>query len=134
MIKSFILIIFALISAQVNAQSIDELMFPNSEIVKKSKIEVGQLLLSIKDSLELTKKDIRVRKFELEPCNELLQFMSNKDLYADATDFLNNNTCQGIYSFQHRTNKNGSHYRMDFYFNEKGVIVNKKIIWMMVIP
>jgi len=60
-------------------------MFPNPQIVRKSKIEVNQSFLSIKDSLGLTKKQIKVRKFELEPCDELVQFTSDKELFADAT-------------------------------------------------
>ena len=130
--KNILLLLLLYMSNFVYAQSVDELMFPEKHVVKTAKIAVKKSLDQLQDSLKLNNKEIRLRKFKLTSCDQLLQFASEKGLFADGAEFLKENSCKGIYSFVHRTNRNGSHYHINYYFDENGALTKTDILFLMV--
>ena len=114
------------------SQSYSEIIVPGNKITKQAKINTKALLVSLSDSLELSRKEIRIRKFELTVCEEIYDYL-NGDMFASAERFLSSNSCSGIYTFQHKTNQQGSYRLFTIYYDLEGRLIDYEQRGVMVI-
>lgn len=128
-----ILIITLFLNKNAFSQSYSEILVPDKKIVKQAKFDTKKLLVSLSDSLELYRKEVRIRKFNLTVCQEIYDYL-NGDVFASAEPFLSSNLCTGIYTFEHKTNRHGSHGLFTFYYDSQGRLIDYEQRWMMVIP
>lgn len=109
-------------------------MIPSKKIRKQAKLSVKNSLIHIQDSLRLKKNKVRIRRFELLPCDELIQFVADSGFFADAKEFLRYNRCDGIHSFYHQISARESHYLINYFFDENGRMIKQNIKWVHMIP
>ena len=120
-----------LVSEVTFSQSYSDILFPNKSLTKRAKIDTKELLVSLSDSLDLSQKEIRIRKFKLTVCEEIYDYLKS-DMFLSAEPFLNLNSCSGVYTFKHKTHRKGSHRLFTFYFDLEGKAIKYDQKWMMV--
>lgn len=120
---------FVLISYRLYAQSIDERQTPDKQIIKNSKLTVKNTLFQLKDSLDLSKSEMRIRKFVFIPCNNKteLSYKYGKMII----EFVGPR--ESGYFYEHRTNYNGSYYSVNFILDLNGGLIEKQVDSTLVI-
>ncbi|NOU59604.1 hypothetical protein [Marinifilum caeruleilacunae] len=131
MTKYLMITILVLIQATGFSQTMGDIVFPNKSVIKKAKSEAENFMQTVQDSLDLSKRQIRIRNFELTPCDEIFEKL-NKGLEQPADSIIKENIGKGIYSFQYKTNSKGSHHLISFFFDSNGEIINTEIVWYLV--
>jgi len=129
MTKFIITLIFVLSQVAGFSQTMGDIVFPNKSVIKKAKSEAENFIRTVQDSLDLSKRQARIKKFKLNPSDEI--FNNLDDLEQPASSFLEENNGKGIYSFKHKTNQKGSHHLISFFFDSNGEIVNTSIVWFL---
>ena len=115
-----------------SGQTFDELLFPKKSVVRKAESLADSLLSMIKDSLDLTNKNVKLKNFELVPCEALLSASAEKGIFEDASGFIKKGACPNIYSYSHRTNKVGTFYRIDMEFDFVGSLRKRTVELILV--
>lgn len=131
MIKFLITIIFVLSQVTGFNQTMGDIVFPNKSVIKKAKFESENFIRAVQGSLDLSKRQTRIKKFKLNPSDEISDNLY-KGLEQPAASFLKENNGKGIYFFEHKTNHKGSHHLIRFFFDSNGEIVNTEIDWILV--
>lgn len=70
-----------LVSEVTFSQSYSDILFPNKSLTKRAKINTKELLVSLSDSLDLSQKEIRIRKFKLTVCEEIYDYLKSDMFY-----------------------------------------------------
>lgn len=126
---SYIILVFTCLSFRLNGQSIDELLIPDKEVIKNSRLTIKNSLLQLKDSLDLSKSEMWIRKFELTPCNNKLELSLKYGKMIE--QFVGpRDSC---YFYQHRTNYHGSHNTVDFILDLNGNLIQKRVDFILVV-
>jgi|GEM_PF-5822673 len=128
----FLLILSTVICAYSQSYQIDD--FPTSYIEKRSKSETKKSIDSLAVQLKLTKKERRIRDFELSFCQDKADGETHGLHFTPAGDFPSVSGCPGFYTYQYISSKKSSHYQITFFYDRKGKIVAKEIAYMLVIP
>jgi hypothetical protein len=114
---------------QGNAQSIDERLIPNKQVIKNAKTTVKNSLVQLKDSLDLSKSGMRLRKFKLTPCNDKSELSSKYGKMI--TEFVGSR--ESCYFYEHRTNYNGSYHSVNFILDLDGELIEKQVDFILVV-
>jgi hypothetical protein len=103
---------------------------PDKHVIKVAKREAKNHLTVLRDSLELSPKQVRLNRFHLTLCTEKLEKTGNKIL-TPAGEYDEIIGCPGIYFYKLETNKKESFYTLTLFFDSVGQYVDTKINWTL---
>ncbi len=113
-------------------QTYSDEMFPSKHIKGNAKQAVKELLLSVKDSLGLKRNQAKISGFSLNLCGGIYSEAGEEGMFSEIKDLADSKSCDYIYSYTHQTNK-GSHWKVSFYFNEEGTLIDYDINFILVV-
>jgi len=114
--------------AQIGYCQTSDIDYPEKHVIKVAKREAKEHLTVLQDSLHLTSKQARLKKFHLKPCTQKLEKSGNKIL-TPAGEYDEITGCPGVYSYKLETNKKGSYYSLTLFFDSAGLHVDTQIYW-----
>ncbi len=130
-----LLLLSSLISTLANGQTFGDVLNPNKETIRTAKMNVQNYLNQVQDTLEIfPKRQAKVKRLKLTPCEEIYPALENNELFGDASEFIEQNNCEGIYRYQHPiSNPKKTHYLLTFYFDISGKLLTANSQWILVI-
>ena len=132
---SFIILLILISNSLASQESYFDLMFPDKKVIKTGKNNVKEYLINLKDSLNLSKRDIKFRKFELQIIDEVQEvFLKDSSFFDDEfVNLLHEIKDQIIYQFEYRTNDTGSGFLFDFKFDIHGNLIKANYKYIHVV-
>ncbi|MGL1886191.1 MAG: hypothetical protein OCD76_06725 [Reichenbachiella sp.] len=129
-----ILFFLCLSASLVNGQTFSDILSPSKETLKHARVNVQEYINQVQDTLEITPKQAKVRKLKLTPCEDFYPALGNSALFDDASEFLSNSSCAGIFRYQHPLSEHGkTHYLVTFYFDITGKLISAESEWILII-
>ena len=115
----------------INGQTMLDIIAPDRQLEREAKSQVATQMGFLKDSLNLSRKEAKIKKFQLE-LKDWSQF-ENLEI-GEQIDLAKINDNSRIYFFRHSTSRIGRNYSIYFYFNIKGELIDQEVILFMIIP
>ncbi len=128
----FLLIVSTVICANSQSYQLDD--FPTTYTEKRAKSETKNSIDSLAVLLKFTKKERKIRKFQLSFCLDRPKNETDGLHFTPAGDFPSVQGCPGFYTYQFKSSRKSSHYWITFFYDRKGKIVAQEISYMVVIP
>jgi hypothetical protein len=130
-----IFLLCSLTATFANCQTFGDILNPNKETIRNARINVQTYLNQVQDTLEIfPKRQAKVKRLKLTPCEKIYSALENNELFGDATEFIETNNCEGLYRYQHPiSNPQRTHYLLTFYFDATGDILSANSQWILII-
>ena len=130
--RSFAIALMLVVTiSQSVGQSFDEIHFQDRKIIRTARKATINRLVELKNALSLTKKEVRIRGFELKTCDDPPSESGHKIL-TPVGEFEQIEGCPAPYTYVHKTTDKGSFYELAFFFDLAGNLVHTNISWSLV--
>lgn len=132
--KLFIVISILTVPILAFSQQISLDDIPSKIVIEKAKKNTIVNLDSLAVILNLNRRESRVKNFDLEFCHDRDSAITDNIHLTPAGEFPAVLGCPGLYFFSHQSNSKTSYYLITFFYDRNGLIIDKEILYMLVIP
>ena len=133
--RILVTVCIVLLHLNLKGQSNINLLIPSEEITEDARRSTKSEIKKLQQRLSLTKKETRIKKFELCNCtyaSDAMDKRGEKSL-TPAGEFDQIEGCPAEYYFQHKTNRKDSHYVLTFFYDTEGNLIDTNIAWILIV-